>query len=151
MPGKIPERPGEGMKSLDSHCSRIIMVLAFAIGFTTAGCTATITREDLLRQMQEGTAPLIVDVRSQGEYDRDHLPGALHIPFYAINSGLGEVGHAKNEPLVLYCEHGPRAGIAGFSLFLAGHDKVYFLEGHMKGWRKSSFPIEIVSHGSPTF
>jgi rhodanese-related sulfurtransferase len=115
-----------------------------------AGCAANLTREDLLRQMQEGTAPLIVDVRSQAEYDRDHLPGALHIPFYTIGSGLSELGRAKNEPLVLYCEHGPRAGIAGFSLFLSGYDTVYSLEGHMKGWRKSAFPIELISHGSPT-
>jgi rhodanese-related sulfurtransferase len=114
------------------------------------GCTATVTRDELLRQIQAGIAPLIVDVRSQGEYDRDHLPGAMHIPFYTISSGVGEIGHAKNAPLVLYCEHGPRASIAGFSLFLSGYDTVYSLEGHMKGWRKNSFPIEIVSHGSPT-
>ena len=115
------------------------------------GCAATITRDELLSQMQKGTASLIVDVRSQGEYDRDHLPGALHISFYTISSGLAEIGHSKNEPLVLYCEHGPRAGIAGFSLFLSGYDSIYSLEGHMKGWRKNSFPIEIVSHGSPTY
>ena len=114
------------------------------------GCTATITREELLKQMQAGTAPLIVDVRSQKEYDRDHLPDAVHIPFYTISSGLGEISHAKKEPLVLYCEHGPRASIAGFSLFLSGYDAVYSLEGHMKGWRKNSFQMEIVSHGSTT-
>ena len=121
-----------------------------SLAIVCAACTATITREDLLKQMQAGTAPLIIDVRSQGEYDRDHLPGALHIPFYTISSGLAEAGHAKKEPLVLYCEHGPRASIAGFSLYLSGYDTVYSLEGHMKGWRKSSFPIEIVSHGSST-
>ena len=138
------------MRSLYCHRSNVISALVFAMALTTLGCAATITREDLLRQMQEGTAPLIVDVRSQAEYDRDHLPGALHIPFYTISSGLGKIGRLKSEPLVLYCEHGPRAGIAGFSLFFSGYDTVYSLEGHMKGWRKSSFPIEIISHESPT-
>jgi rhodanese-related sulfurtransferase len=128
----------------------MIVAGMLTLAIVCAGCAATITREDLLRQMQEGTAPLIVDVRSQAEYDRDHLPGALHIPFYTIGSGLSELGRAKNDPLVLYCEHGPRAGIAGFSLFLSGYDTVYSLEGHMKGWRKSAFPIELISHGSPT-
>jgi rhodanese-related sulfurtransferase len=139
------------MRSLSCHPVHLFSAIAFAMVLTSVGCAATITREDLLRQMQEGTAPLIVDVRSQGEYDRDHLPGAIHIPFYTISSGLSETGQSKNEPLVLYCEHGPRAGIAGVSLFLSGYDKVYSLGGHMKVWRKSSFPIEIISHGSPTY
>jgi len=139
------------MRSLYRHRSLFVSALAFVMVLTTLGCAATITREDLLLQMQEGRAPLIVDVRSQGEYDRDHLPGALHIPFYTISSGLGDTGHSKNEPLVLYCEHGPRASIAGFSLFLSGYDTVYSLEGHMKGWRKNAFPIEIISHGPSTY
>ena len=109
------------------------------------GCATNISREDLLRQMQEGTAPLIVDVRSQGEYDRDHVPGAVHIPFYAIGSGLSVVGFSKKDPLVLYCEHGPRASIASFTLFLSGYERVYSLEGHMKGWRTKEFPIEIIT------
>ena len=146
------------MNRLEAHVNagrKVRHALIFAgmisLAIICAGCASTITRDDLLRQMQEGTAPLIVDVRSQGEYDRDHLPGALHIPFYTINSGLVELGHSKNEPLVLYCEHGPRASIAGFALFLSGYDTVYSLEGHMKGWRKNSFPSEIVSHGTPTY
>jgi rhodanese-related sulfurtransferase len=131
-------------------CHSLFFASMLLLAIVCAGCTTTMTREDLLRQMQAGTAPLIVDVRSLGEYDRDHLPGALHISFYTISSGLAEIGHPKKEPLVLYCEHGPRAGIAGFMLFLSGYGTVYSLEGHMKGWRKNSFPIEIVSHGSPT-
>jgi rhodanese-related sulfurtransferase len=115
-----------------------------------AGCATGITGEDLLKQMQEGTAPVIVDVRSQGEYDKDHVPGAVHIPFYAAGSGLRDLGVSKKDPLVLYCEHGPRSGIAGFTLYLSGYEKIYSLDGHMKGWRKSGFPIEIIapsSHG----
>jgi rhodanese-related sulfurtransferase len=104
-------------------------------------------RDELLRRMQEGMAPLIVDVRSEGEYDRDHVPGARHISFYSIGSGLEEVGSSKKDPVVLYCEHGPRSGIAGFTLFLEGYEKVYSLEGQMKGWRKDEFPLEVIVRG----
>ena len=90
--------------------------------------------------------PLVVDVRSQGEYDRDHVPGAVHIPFYSIGSGLKDLGYPKTDPIVLYCEHGPRAGIAGISLYLSGYEKVYSLEGSMRGWRKNEFPIEVITH-----
>jgi rhodanese-related sulfurtransferase len=112
------------------------------------GCAVGITRDKLLKQMQEGTAPLIVDVRTQGEYDRDHVPGAIHIPFYAIGSALKARNVSKKEPLILYCEHGPRADVSSFTLFLEGYEKVFSLEGSMKGWRKSRFPIEIIVRGS---
>lgn len=112
---------------------------------SVSGCAANITREELLRQMQTDAPVLIVDVRSQGEYDRDHIPGAVHIPFYSIGSGLRAQGYSKSDPVVLYCEHGPRSSIAGFSLYLSGHEKVYSLEGAMKAWRKNEFPIEVIT------
>lgn len=121
-------------------------ILAVLVIFCALGCATAITREDLLKQLQADAPPLVVDVRSQGEYDRDHVPGAVHIPFYSIGSGLNARGYSKQDPVVLYCEHGPRAGIAGVSLFLSGYDKVYSLEGHMKAWRKNEFPIEVITH-----
>jgi rhodanese-related sulfurtransferase len=122
-----------------------LVSLILLISAPVAGCSAGITRDDLLKEMQVDKPPLVVDVRSQGEYDRDHVPGAVHIPFYSIGSGLHAIGFAKQDPVVLYCSHGPRAGIAGITLFLSGYDKVYSLEGHMKGWRMHEFPIEIIT------
>ena len=121
----------------------LLVVSGFAMLFSIAGCATSMTRDELLRQMQEGVAPLIVDVRSQGEYDRDHVPGAVHIPFYAVGSILQERGFPKKEPLLLYCEHGPRTSMAAFMLRLSGYEQVYSLEGHMKGWRKNQFPREV--------
>lgn len=108
------------------------------------GCAASITQDELLALMQDGTAPLIADVRSQREYDRDHVPGARHVSFYAIGAGLRELGAAKSDPVVLYCEHGPRAGIAGLTLWLSGYEQVYSLTGHMKDWRAKGYPVEII-------
>jgi rhodanese-related sulfurtransferase len=110
-----------------------------------SGCASVITQDELLSLMRDGTAPLIADVRSQPEYDRDHVPGARHVSFYAIGSGLRELGASKSDPVVLYCEHGPRAGIAGFTLKVSGYEQVYSLEGHMKDWRAEGYPVEIIT------
>jgi rhodanese-related sulfurtransferase len=110
----------------------------------STGCAMGVTRDELLTLMRDGAAPLIVDVRSQKEYDRDHVPGAMHISFYSIGSGLKEIGFSKKDPVVLYCEHGPRSGIAGFMLKVSGYEQVYSLEGHMKGWRAEGYPVEII-------
>jgi rhodanese-related sulfurtransferase len=110
-----------------------------------SACSAGITRDELLKEMQAEAPPLVVDVRFQSEYDGGHIPGAVHIPFYSIGAGLKDLGYSKTDPVVLYCEHGPRAGIAGISLYLSGYQNVYSLDGHMKGWRKREFPIEIIT------
>ena len=123
----------------------ILVSLVLLIIVPVFGCATGITRDDLLKEMQGDKPPLVVDVRSQCEYDRDHVPGAVHIPFYTISSGLSAIGHAKQEPVVLYCEHGPRSGIAGIFLYLSGYEKAYSLEGSMKVWRKNEFPIEIIT------
>jgi rhodanese-related sulfurtransferase len=107
-----------------------------------AGCATAITQSDLHRKMEEKTPLLIVDVRSKGEYDRDHIPGAVHIPFYSIASGIKASEYSGNAPIVLYCEHGPRAGLAGMALILRGYDRIFSLEGHMKGWREKGWPRE---------
>jgi rhodanese-related sulfurtransferase len=119
-----------------------LIVLAAIACLCLAGCATSLTRADLLRKLHEKPAPLVVDVRSQGEYDKDHIPGAVHIPFSSIGSGLKALGRARNDEIVLYCEHGPRAGLAGLTLYLSGYDRVYSLEGHMKGWRESGLPVE---------
>ncbi len=109
-----------------------------------SGCAAGITRDELLEQMQRGVSSMIVDVRSRGEYDSGHLPGAVPVSFYSVISGMREQNISDHEPIVLYCEHGPRSGIAAMLLYLAGYRNVFSLDGHMKGWRGNGFPIETV-------
>ena len=132
------------------RCTHISQSIVFFVSIimlvSSIACTTAITRDELLAQLQTDAPPLVVDVRSQGEYDWDHVPGAVHISFYAVGSGLDVLGHSKHDPIVLYCEHGPRASIAGISLYLFGHENVYSLEGHMRSWRKNEFPIEVITH-----
>ena len=84
------------------------------------------TPDQLLANIKQGTAPVIVDVRTQGEYESGHVPGAQHLAFYAmwthhdeiIASGTG--CEMAREPIVVYCEHGPRAWIGKFALWTVG-------------------------------
>jgi rhodanese-related sulfurtransferase len=145
-PGFIPLMENRQMMSGSRSKGIITGIFAVMIIICAVGCATAITREDLLKQLQSDASPLVVDVRSQHEYDRDHVPGAVHISFYSIGSGLKDLGYQKSDPVVLYCEHGPRSGIAGISLYLSGYEKVFSLEGNMKGWRKNEFPIEVVTH-----
>jgi rhodanese-related sulfurtransferase len=135
------EKPGHGAVR-KKNAALVLTGLGALLCLNCSGCATTIAGDLLLKKLQEKPAPLVVDVRSQGEYDQGHIPGAVHIPFYAIDSGLQRLGHAKRDAVVLYCEHGPRAGIASMTLFLFGYKQFFSVEGHMKGWRAAGLPVE---------
>ena len=105
----------------------------------------SITQDQLLASIEQGTAPVIVDVRSQSEYESGHVPGALHLPFYAMWSRHAEIEGKLEDPVILYCEHGPRAGIAKFALWTLGYTNLVYLEDHMSGWKEKELPIEKIS------
>jgi len=100
------------------------------------------TPELLLALIENGTAPVIVDVRSRWEYESGHVPGALHLPFYAIWSRHAEIKGKPEAPVVLYCEHGPRAWIGKATLRMLGYTKVDYLDGHMSGWKQRGLIME---------
>jgi prepilin-type processing-associated H-X9-DG protein len=100
------------------------------------------TQDQLLAAIDQGTPPTIVDVRSQSEYKSGHVPGALHLPFYAMWSRHAEMKAQSENPIVLYCEHGPRAGIAKFALWTRGYTNIVYLDGHMSGWKQRGLPME---------
>jgi rhodanese-related sulfurtransferase len=104
--------------------------------------TSHISQDDLLAKIQSATAPPIIDVRTQGEYDSGHVPGAIHIPFYAVFWHGAEIPASPDQPVVVYCAHGPRAGVAKLELRAAGFAHVLYLEGHMSAWKQRGLPIE---------
>ncbi|MFZ0256263.1 MAG: rhodanese-like domain-containing protein [Gammaproteobacteria bacterium] len=103
---------------------------------------SAIKPSELFRQIESGTAPTIVDVRSRWEFEKGHVPGALHIPFWAAFMRSSEIPTLHQEPVIVYCAHGPRAGFAKAALRLSGFDRVFYLEGHMSGWKKAGLPLE---------
>lgn len=109
-----------------------------------AGCADHVSRLDLLAQIESGSRPRIVDVRSASEFSDSHVPGAIHVSFYSLLFQLDELPDARGDerPLVVYCEHGPRAGLARAQLWLARAGPVLFMEGHMIAWKNDGLPVE---------
>lgn len=101
-----------------------------------------VSNSDLFSKINNNDAPTIVDVRTEWEYQNGHLPNALHMPFLSTFFHHDEIPAPHDKPVVVYCEHGPRAWIARFALKRAGFEKVLYLNGHMSDWRKAGLPIE---------
>ena len=48
---------------------------------------------------------------------------------------------SRDQKVVVYCAHGPRAGLAGFFLKLSGYTNVYHLKGDFGRWYNAGYPI----------
>ncbi len=110
------------------------------------GCSSTpethISQTELLIALEKKPPPIIVDVRSTSEYQSGHIKGALHIPFYQIFHAEKLMQYNKQRCLILYCEHGPRAGLAKIGLKIGGFNCIRYLKGHLKAWKKAQLPLE---------
>lgn len=56
--------------------------------------------------------PLIIDVRTQDEWDEGHVGSAIHIPHDEIGDEIAKHTKDKNRKIILYCRSGGRAGVA---------------------------------------
>lgn len=124
---------------------KLAAVLAGAL-LVLAGCAGPGQRvggAELVASIEAGDAPVVLDVRSTTEYEAGHVPGAVHLPFQSTWSGHAALPVSKAEPVLLYCEHGPRAGMARFGLESLGYERVLSLEGHMARWRAEARPITV--------
>jgi len=119
----------------------IITLNLFLVGCSTVG-DGYMQQTELLAKINQGKAPIIIDVRSEGEYQSGHVPGAIHVPFWSAFTTDKMDAYNKEDLVVMYCAHGPRAGIAKLAFYFAGFKKLSYLSGHMTAWTKAGLAVE---------
>lgn len=72
---------------------------------------------------------VIVDVRDTEEYNKNHIPGAIHISMNQIRQAQFD----KEKIIVLYCEHGGNSMVAARELARRGF-QVKTLVGGMRAY-----------------
>ena len=100
------------------------------------------TRSVLLSRIDAGISPVVVDVRTRREFQLGHVPGAINHPLHSLLLHPADLPAALDEPVVIYCGHGPRARIAAAMMRRAGFRRIDLLDGHMAGWREDGFREE---------
>lgn len=70
-----------------------------------------------------------IDVRTQAEYDADHMDDTTLIPHSQIADEIGKLGLEKDAPIKLFCRSGGRAGVAKKTLEDLGYTNVENLGG----------------------
>ena len=86
------------------------------------------------KQKKEEVPPMdgktvLIDVRSEEEFNSGHHAGAVNIPHTQISEKISTVAPDKNTPLYLYCRSGRRVGIAIETLKTLGYQTMHNLGG----------------------
>jgi molybdopterin/thiamine biosynthesis adenylyltransferase/rhodanese-related sulfurtransferase len=94
-------------------------------------------------QNGNGSAPVLVDVREQHEFEESHIPGAIHVPRGHLESRIEGKVNDKSRQVVLYCASGQRSALAAHTLqSLLGYDDVASMTGGITLWKDRGFEVE---------
>ena len=92
-------------------------------------------------KLDRGDKFLLIDVREDNEYAKDHLPGAIHLGKGIIERDIEERVPDLATPMVLYCGGGFRSALAADNLQKMGYTQVISMDGGIRGWREKGFPL----------
>ena len=83
-----------------------------------------ITAQQAKEIMDTQKGYIILDTRTQEEYDESHIPGAILIPYDEILEKAESVLTDKNQLLLVYCRSGRRSKLASEDLVKLGYTNI---------------------------
>ena len=97
----------------------MMRALLSALLFLSSGPAAQAAND--IAQIQQGLdSPVIVDVRSEGEYASGAIDGALNHPLQGLPGTLLDMGVELDEEVIVYCQSGRRSAQAKTLIKQAG-------------------------------
>ncbi len=84
---------------------------------------------------------ILIDVREESEFAKDHLPTAIHLGKGIIERDIETRVPDIKAPLVLYCGGGFRSALAADNLQKMGYTNVLSMDGGIREWREKNFPL----------
>lgn len=99
------------------------------------------------RMLDEGA--VIIDVRETDEFERGHIPDAIHIPRGRLEMQIGQRPEMEDheKPVILYCGSGGRCALAARTLKHMGYTHVMSLCGGLGAWVEAGHAVEVPSGG----
>jgi rhodanese-related sulfurtransferase len=86
---------------------------------------------------------LVLDVREEAAFKAGHIPGARHLPRGQLELRINEEIPDPTVRIVTCCEFGKISTLAAATLRSLGFLRVAALDGGMKTWRESGYPLEV--------
>ena len=91
-----------------------------------------------------GNGVTLIDVRESEEWDRGHIPGAVHVPRGYLESRVEGAVSDRDAPVVIYCASGQRSALAAHTLSeLLGYTNVRSMTGGITLWKDRGYKVEV--------
>lgn len=100
-----------------------------------------LTPADLAHLCAERPGTHLLDVRTPGEFEAEHIEGAYNVPLDTLAEHGAEIRAGVAAPVVLVCRSGQRARKAEEALKAAGMDNLYLLDGGLSAWTAAGRPV----------
>ena len=125
------------MKKIASFFALVLSLLTLSACAAPAAAAATpaptttaaveykkISAADAKARMDSGDTIIILDVRTQEEYDAGHIPGAILVPNETIVDKQPELLPDLDAEILVYCRSGNRSAQAAKKLIAIGYTNV---------------------------
>lgn len=106
----------------------------------TPAALSKISAEQAKEIMDTADEFIILDVRTEEEYQEGHIEGAILIPDYDLASKAEELLSNKSTTLLIYCRSGRRSALAANTLIGLGYTSLYDFGGIL------DWPYEVVTN-----
>ena len=99
------------------------------------------TVDQIRTRLDKGEKFVLVDVREDNEYAKDHLPGAIHLGRGIIERDIEKAVPDTKAEIILYCGGGFRSAMAADNLQKMGYTNVISMDGGIREWREKGYPL----------
>jgi rhodanese-related sulfurtransferase len=97
--------------------------------------------DEVKHRLDRGEKLVLIDVREESEFAKDHLPGASHLGKGIIERDIEERVPDQGAELILYCGGGYRSALAADNLQKMGYRNVLSMDGGIREWREKNYPL----------
>src|SRR5207245_10787290 len=97
--------------------------------------------DEIKARLDRGEKFLLIDVREESEFAKDHIPGALHLGKGVIERDVESAVPDPATEMVLYCGGGYRSALAADNLRKMGYTNVLSMHGGLRGRRENGYPL----------
>ena len=120
---------------MDTASTILIVILALYLIFKFFSYLSRLGIKQISpKELDQKKGIVLLDVRTDKEYEQGHIPGAVHIPYSEIGERIKKL--KKDKELVVFCQNGSKSIWAIKRLMGMGYKNLSNLKGGYNAWKR---------------